>query len=240
MSDKNEPYITDVQLPPQSPVQQTPPPQQYASQTYQNPNPQQQYSRPPYQQVSFYQAPPPNIQKKGSSGWKVLLVAVLIALGILIIGGALLNNQNSSNEKFVVTNTQPATEQPEDVNVHVGEGIALSNVKIAFVSCDTNWTGYNIYARPKSGFKIVRAVFEFENTSSTDIVFNSLTCYADNFACDKYIFAEDANDPILQRISAGRKFNGIVYFEVPENAKVIDFQYSTSLFSSDYIHFVVE
>ena len=125
----------------------------------------------------------------------------------------------------------------------VGENYQDSNIKITFVSTDTDFTKYSKYAEIKKGNKVIKAEFELENVGSSDQYadYSDFKCYADDTACDEFYSVDDAglDGPLNANLSAGKKVKGNVYFEVPKNAEKIIIEYNLNMFSDDKVTFNV-
>ncbi len=168
--------------------------------------------------------------------WVIIGVVVVVIIGAGSGGSedvpdpstsiATTDNTNST------TNSTNSTTGSNASNVYnVGDTLTANGVKITFQSCE-EWTWYDYYFQPKDGYKIIRAYFVIENASSTDRSVGSFDfdCYADGVAVDPYYYGDDTMTSI-QTISAGRKIQGYVYFEVPSNASEIEIEYETSFWT---------
>lgn len=184
-------------------------------------------------------------KKKKKKKWIIIAVVVVVLIVICSALGSGSDDSGASNTtqpsaavSDAADNSTAAAEQSSVFKK--GDVAEVGKVKITYTDCDTNWTNYNQYLGPKDGYKVVRAVFTFENTGSADEVLNSFDCYADNTACDSYYSADDYKSPTLESLSSGRTFNAVVYFEVPVNAQEIVLEYETSYWTSNHIEFVIE
>ena len=94
---------------------------------------------------------------------------------------------------------------------------------------------------PKDGYKIIRAYFVIENIGSVDYSSGSayFNCYVDGAAVNAYYYSDEAMASI-QTISAGRRIEGYVYFEVPTNASEIEIEFEPNVLSSKKIVFIVD
>lgn len=130
-----------------------------------------------------------------------------------------------------------AAQSEQALTANVGDTLTTETLKITYVACE-EYTGYNQYAAPKSGNKIIRLSFSVENIGSSDRFTSYLdfTCYADDVAAAAYYYADDQ---LSATISSGRKTNGYVYFEVPKDAQNIEVEYETDFWSGNKAIFVV-
>ncbi|WP_051208652.1 DUF4352 domain-containing protein [Butyrivibrio sp. WCD3002] len=122
---------------------------------------------------------------------------------------------------------------------HVGDILEDGNMRIVYVSSG-DYHEDNEYMQPQDGKKYIYAKFEFENISDSkdaSVSFYSFECYADGYACDMHY----GNDESLSAtLSAGRTTSGILVFEVPIDAKEIEIEYTTNMFTSDKIKFIYD
>lgn len=170
--------------------------------------------------------------------WWFWLIIIIVIIGIAGAG-----SNNNTNTVTATPSTSSSTEnnstQNEKTIVSVGEEVSTNNTKITFVSAK-DYTSYNSYSAPKTGNKIVRAEFTFENISNSDVYLNNLECYADGEKCDEYYYADDYKSPTLESLSSGKRVKVIVYYEVPTNAENIILEYETSAWTSNKIEFKIK
>jgi hypothetical protein len=123
---------------------------------------------------------------------------------------------------------------------NVGEIYQDGNIAIKFVSANDDFKGYSKYATVKSGYKVLKAEFEFENLSSSDFAVTDwdFDCYADGYDCDSFWSVDDSG--FSSTLSAGKKTKGNVYFEVPKDANEIIVEYELNMWSSDRVEFKVK
>lgn len=175
--------------------------------------------------------------------WWFWLIIVIV---VVMISGGDSNNSNtvtvSTTENVSETTTESNTvdnNTVENTKVNAGEEVTTKDIKITFVSTN-DYNDYDEYFGPKSGNKIIRAEFAFENISSSDISLNTLECYADGEKCEAYYSADDYKSPALESLSTGKKMTAVVYYEVPENAQSVILEYETNLWTSEKIEFIVK
>lgn len=183
--------------------------------------------------------------------FKKPLFWILIVLVVIIIGAAASSGDSdkpstivepigSSSDSSSKASDNNSSEPSGDQKILPGNSVSTDELKISYISCDTNYTGYSEYSAPKSGNKVIRAAFTFENTSSTDTSLDGFECYADGKKCEEFYGADDDASPILESVSAGRTFDAVVYYEVPKDAKEIELEYEADFWSSDKFVFVIE
>lgn len=181
-------------------------------------------------------------QTKKKKKKKIIIFSVIAIVLLLLIVS--LTAGDSDDNKIEPISTSPndnISEIQSSINniVEAGNSITTKNFKISYISCDSNYRDYDEFSTPKSGNKIVRAEFNFENISSTDQFVSGFECYADNNKCEAYFWADDAS-VAFDSISPGRTINYILYYEVPENAAEIELELEDNIRSGEKIKFIVK
>jgi len=120
----------------------------------------------------------------------------------------------------------------------VGDVVKTGNFTISYLSSE-EYDSSNQFLQPKDGYKYIDCKFEFENVSNSDqnVSSGDFTCYADGMSCDAFY---GLDDDLSASLSPGRKAAGTVAFEVPEDAKVVEVEYLTNVWTSDRVVFTYE
>lgn len=165
----------------------------------------------------------------------VIVLLLLSAIGNSGSGdNAKEKTAEKSNNNVTVTSKEPAKTE-----YYVGDVIEDGNTKIVFMSSG-DYTEDNDFLQPEAGKKYIYLQFAFENTSKTSdtaISYYSFDCYADGYAADMYYGGDDS---LSATLSAGRATTGYIYFEVPQDAKDIEVEYETNVFTEKKIKFIFE
>lgn len=142
---------------------------------------------------------------------------------------------NKEEEK--TTETDDTKKEESKDKYYVGDTWQNKYVLVSFDKCG-EYISDNQFIQPNDGNKYVYATFTFENvgTSDTTVSYWDFDCYADGYACEGTYGADDA--AFSQTLSSGRKITGSVYYEVPENATEIEFEFSPNFWTSEKIVFV--
>lgn len=186
---------------------------------------------------TIVQVEPP--KKKKKKVWIILLIVVVLAIVIFSFS----DDSEPTVDTPISGSSTSQTDETKDATkeIKIGSSVTDDDLKITFKSCDTNYTKYSKYTSITKGCKVVRAAFTFENISDIDQSLDGIDCYADGEKCEELYFGvEDSNPPTLESVSPGRKFAAVVYFEVPKDAKKIEFEYESDFWSSDKYIFVAE
>lgn len=197
--------------------------------------------------------------KKKKSKKKWIIIAVIAVLFIAIMGSSGedsdttvetpdTNGTTTTQASDLIgdtskkeTTTEEKTTVDETKEIKVGSTVKNDHISIFYKSCNDNFKKYSQYADLKKGYKVIQVVFDFENISEVDQTLNGFTCYADGVKCEEFYFVDDYSSPVLETISAGRKFlDATVYYEVPKDAELIELEYEAGFWSSEKYIFVVD
>lgn len=129
----------------------------------------------------------------------------------------------------------PDAEVSASTEAHnVGDKIESKQMNISYLAC-TEYQSDNDFIQPKEGNRFVSCEFEFENTGESDTFVSSMDfdCFADGTACEQTYIGEQ----LSATLSAGRKTKGIVIFEVPVDATVVEVEYVSNYWTSDRLVF---
>lgn len=183
-------------------------------------------------------------KKHGFSKAAIVLFGVWILLGIIAgmasgdsSGGKVTTEASAKEQTQEKTEKQQedaSSESGRDSNIHVGEAYENGGLLISYDAVETDYKSSNEYMQPAEGKKYVAATFTYTNNSDSDSQYASIydfDCYADDASCEQAYLAED--DFINTNLSPGRKVTFTVYFEVPQDSKVIELEYSGNVWSTD-------
>ena len=194
---------------------------------------------------------PPGLRRKVRVMKKLILMLLVLTLTLCFascIPLELLEEDTTITEAETTEPTKETTgstmDTPPTVNdgkYSVGEVVESRGIKITYVSCEEYTPGEYDFFAPQDGYRIVICTFEFENTGTSDLwlSYYDFDCYADSYNCENRSFYFD--NPLSATLSSGRKAAGVVAFEVPNEAKVIELEYDIyDFFDTKRIVFVVE
>lgn len=183
--------------------------------------------------------------------WFWVIIVVVVILFISIIGGGNDSTDTSVNsgdavveQSDGVTTTEKVAETTTTVSAgssdgkyYAGDVLNCGDVSITFVSAE-KWTGYNQYLPPENGNIIIRLSFDVVNNGTSDfaISYFDFNGYADNQSAEQYYTDND----LSATLSAGRNTSGYIYFEVPEDTKVLEVEYEVNFWTEEKAVFVVE
>lgn len=183
---------------------------------------------------------------------------VIVVFVVLIIGGSISGNDDTSesgnnvvqNETVEQNNivgqdgqkveiTAKQTQAPVKKVYRPGESADVNGLVINYESAEI-YQSDNQFLQPKDGNMYIAMKISAENKSSTDKYISSFEfeCYADGAKTETFFSGENSFSG--GEISQGRKVEGYLYFEVPENAKTIEVEYETNFWTDKKIIFLVQ
>lgn len=184
-------------------------------------------------------------KKKRKKGKLIVLLVILVILIVAIASCASCMNSLGSGGKNEVVDAsgQNKSEEKKDARTDQkkelteGKSFEDNGLKITLKKVDTDFTDYDDeggYNTPKKGMKYVMASFKFENTGNSDRYVDSFDfdCYADDANCEQ-VYDLDDEGSVSLNLSAGRKVSFKVYYMVPKNAKKIELEYETDIWSDE-------
>jgi len=172
-----------------------------------------------------------------------ILGIILIILGIAVIGGALGGGDKNTPTK-VGEKESNGTQQQEQVQTEFGVGdvVALNDVNVTLLSVkESKGSQFN---KPTDGNVFVLCEFEIENNSNKDIAVSSMLsfeAYCDDYTTNFSLSAliEKGNKNQLDgTVAAGKKFNGVVGYEITKDWKELEIKFSPDFWSGKDITFV--
>lgn len=183
----------------------------------------------------------PNCGAKNKKTKPVLVGLIIFVVLIIIIGAA-----GDSEEPVKVGDTpqsSTSTNSPNDKNTFtVGEIAELQDIQAALISV-TESTGSN-FNKPSDGNIFVLCEFEITNNSKEEIVISSMMsfeAYCDDYTCTYSLGAllEKGNKNQLDgTVAAGKKFKGVIGYEVPENWRELELHFTPDFWSGKDIIFI--
>lgn len=153
--------------------------------------------------------------------------------------------ENSTSTQNVETTPTQTEQEPEAENkntFYVGETAELNGVSVTLASV-TESSG-STYNSPTDGNVFVLCEFEIANNSDKEITVSSLMsfeAYCDDYTCTFSLSAlmEKGNKNQLDgTVAAGKKFNGVVGYEVPTDWQELEIVFTPDFWSGKDITFI--
>lgn len=185
----------------------------------------------------------PHCGAKNKKANPVLIGIIVFAVLIIAISSA---GGGDEPVKVGDLSTQPSTtiadSQAGESRFTVGEIAELRDVQVSLVSA-TESTGSD-FNKPSDGNVFILCEFEITNNSKEEIVVSSMMsfeAYCDDYACTYSLGAllEKGNKNQLDgTVAAGKKFNGIIGYEVPMDWEEMELHFTPDFWSGKDIVFV--
>ena len=178
-----------------------------------------------------------------------ILIGVLVVFVLLAVIGASGGNDEPKKaetpapaQSAEATQTEQKPEAEEKSIFGVGETAELKGVSVTLVGV-TESTG-STYNTPTDGNVFVLCEFEIANQSDKEINVSSMMsfeAYCDDYTCTFSLGAlmEKGNkNQLAGTVAAGKKFNGVVGYEVPADWQELEIVFTPDFWSGKDITFV--
>ncbi len=167
----------------------------------------------------------------------VIVCCILLGLCACSAEPSLVETTPKGNDTVEETTTVAA-----EKTFKVGDTVELKGVTVKFVGVEES-TG-SPFNTPADGNVYLLCELEITNNSNAEISVSSMLsfeAYCDDYACDYSIGAlmEKGNkDQLDGAVAAGKKTKGVIGYEVPNDWKSLEIQYTPDVFNDDKIIFV--
>ena len=140
--------------------------------------------------------------------------------------------ENTTQEK-----AQEETAVEVKTEYHVGDTILDGDLHIVYVASG-EYKETNEFMQPKEGNKFIFLKLAFENKGSSDYSISSYSfqCYADGYNVEEHYTEND----LSATLSPGRTTDGLLVYEVPADAQVIEIEYETNFFTEEKLKLVYD
>lgn len=135
-----------------------------------------------------------------------------------------------------------APTSPAEKTFKLGDVVELDGVSISLISIDKSKGSQ--FNKPEKGNEFVLCEFEITNNSAEELSVSSMLsfeAYCDDYACEYSISAlmEKGNkDQLDGSVAPGKKMKGVIGYEVPEDWKALEIQYTLDIWSDSKIVFI--
>lgn len=179
--------------------------------------------------------------KKGNPVLIGVLIFFILAAVIGSMGGDDEPKKVEPNPPYQETEQSASTQETENV-FHAGETAELAGVNVTLVSVtESDGSAYNT---PEDGNIFALCEFEIANHSDEEVAISSMLsfeAYCDDYTCTLSLEAllEKGNKNQLDgTVAPGKKFNGVVGYEVPADWKELEINFTPNFWSGKNITFV--
>lgn len=187
-------------------------------------------------------------KKQGAPGCLivVLVVVVLVVIAAFAGGGESSTPQkveSTSGTSQSASQASQAQSQPEQTVFTVGDTVELNGVKTTLLSAE-EYPGKQ-YMMPTDGNVFLVCQFEIENDSSAEINVSSMVSF--NAYCDDYSvnlsvtgeMLEDSWKSLDGTVAPGKKINGVIAYEIPQDWQKMEISYTPSFWSGHDVQFEI-
>lgn len=187
-------------------------------------------------------------KKQGAPGCLivVLVVVVLVVIAAFAGGGESSTHQkveSTSGTSQAASQASQAQSQPEQTVFTVGDTVELNGVKTTLLSAE-EYPGKQ-YMMPTDGNVFLVCQFEIENDSSAEINVSSMVSF--NAYCDDYSVSlsitgemlEDSWKSLDGTVAPGKKINGVIAYEIPQDWQKMEISYTPSFWSGHDVQFEI-
>ena len=187
-------------------------------------------------------------KKQGAPGCLivVLVVVVLVVVAAFAGGGESSTPQkveSTSGTSQSASQASQAQSQPEQTVFTVGDTVELNGVKTTLLSAE-EYPGKQ-YMMPTDGNVFLVCQFEIENDSSAEINVSSMVSF--NAYCDDYSVSlsitgemlEDSWKSLDGTVAPGKKINGVIAYEIPQDWQKMEISYTPSFWSGHDVQFEI-
>ena len=189
----------------------------------------------------------PNCGEPNKKKHPVLTILLVLLVLFIIVGSTGDDDEpvhvNPTGPASEITSTTPSiTSKDKKATFAPGETAELRGVSTTLVQVtESNGSAYN---QPTDGNIFVICEFEIENNSDYEIVVSSMLsfeAYCDDYACTyslSAILEKENKNQLDGTVAPGKKFNGVIGFEVPEDWKELEVHFTPDTWSSKDIVFI--
>ena len=187
-------------------------------------------------------------KKQGAPGCLivVLVVVVLVVIAAFAGGGESSTPQkveSTSGTSQSASQASQAQSQPEQTVFTVGDAVELNGGKTTLLSAE-EYPGKQ-YMMPTDGNVFLVCQFEIENDSSAEINVSSMVSF--NAYCDDYSVSlsitgemlEDSWKSLDGTVAPGKKINGVIAYEIPQDWQKMEISYTPSFWSGHDVQFEI-
>ena len=174
------------------------------------------------------------------------VAACLLLFAVMAMGSGSSSDSSSSakaGEAAQDTTTEQGTAAEQDsatevkTEYHVGDILKDGDVQIVYAASG-EYQEENEYMKPEEGKKCIFLKLAFENQGTSDQSISSLNfeCYADGYNADTHYTENDFS----ATLSPGRTTEGMLVFEVPQDAQNIEVEYETNFITEEKLKFIYD
>lgn len=188
--------------------------------------------------------------------WFIIGFVVLIIIGAAASGGSdedkpkKVENTKSESDKNETTqndkddnNSNNKKDKAEEVVFRKGETAEMNGVQITLTDYQESAGGE--WNKPTDGNVFLMAEFEISNNSDDELAVSSIMsfeAYADDYSLNYSVSAllEKEGNQLDGTIAAGKKMKGWIGWEVPQDYKKVEINFTDNVWSNNKFKFVID
>lgn len=187
-------------------------------------------------------------KKQGAPGCLIVVLVVVVLVVIAAFAGGGESNspqkvESTSGTSQSASQASQAQSQPEQTVFTVGDTVELNGVKTTLLSAE-EYPGKQ-YMMPTDGNVFLVCQFEIENDSSAEINVSSMVSF--NAYCDDYSVSLSVTGEMLEdswksldgTVAPGKKINGVIAYEIPQDWQKMEISYTPSFWSGHDVQFEI-
>lgn len=190
--------------------------------------------------------------RKKKKGKVFVIIAVVLVILIVLFSRCGDSGSGNDDKGQVGTTTEKPTvssNQKEETPVqkpkekktvfYVGDTLEANELEIVYVASG-DYISDNQFIQPAEGNKYIFLEFAARSVAKKGekgITYYDFKAYADGYSAEA-LYSPDNN--LSATLSPGRTTEGKIYFEVPENAKDIEVEYTINIFTEEKVKFIFE
>lgn len=190
-----------------------------------------------------------NVKKPKKKKGLIIAIAVVIVVIIAAAAGSSGSKSDSSSTSAAKEADNGSTgsvnsKDGKSSTYGIGETATSNGVKITLT--DVSESIGSQFLKPSDGNVYVACEFTIENESKKDITVSSamsFEAYCDDMSINQSISAltalkESGKNQLDGSVAVGKKMNGIICYEVPEDWQTMEVNFSSSFFGTGSVKFV--
>lgn len=187
-------------------------------------------------------------KKQGAPGCLIVVLVVVVLVMIAAFAGGGESNspqkvESTSGTSQSASQASQAQSQPEQTVFTVGDTVELNGVKTTLLSAE-EYSGKQ-YMMPTDGNVFLVCQFEIENDSSAEINVSSMVsfdAYCDDYSVNLSVtgeMLEDSWKSLDGTVAPGKKINGVIAYEIPQDWQKMEISYTPSFWSGHDVQFEI-
>lgn len=177
-------------------------------------------------------------EKKSKKGL-IILIAVIVVVAIAIGAGSAGGPKKVNSDGSTAQSSAQGSQAAKDEKFTIGDTADFDGIKVTLSKAILS-AGDGQFVKPENGKKYLCLVFDIANDSKNDITVSSMAsfeAYCDEYTLNQSLMGQQCKEvkginQLDGSVAAGKKMNGVIAYEVPEDFKTFDIKFSPSFLGS--------